>query len=94
MLIVAPIWTVLLLIWMGFFMMGSLPLLILKHDTPVDSRFIRGLFNVYYLALMVTGAVGSLSSALAGRAAIALTLGCIAALIWKGGLKRYSAVSG
>ena len=53
MLIVALISTVVLLVWMGFFMMGSLPLLILKHDTPVDSRFIRGLFNVYYVALMV-----------------------------------------
>ena len=49
-----------LLVWMGFFMMGSLPLLILKHDTPVDSRFIRGLFNLYYMAIMATGIVGAL----------------------------------
>ena len=47
-------------------MMGSLPLLILKHDTPVDSGFIRGLFSVYYVALTVTGTVGAMSSALAG----------------------------
>ncbi|MDM0068471.1 hypothetical protein [Variovorax sp. J31P207] len=48
-IVMALIPTVLLLVWMGFFMMGSLPLLVLKHDTPLDSRFIRGLFNVYYL---------------------------------------------
>ena len=78
MLIVALISTVVLLVWMGFFMMGSLPLLILKHDTPVDSQFIRGLFNVYYVAIMSTAAVGALSCALAGRPSIALALSCVA----------------
>jgi hypothetical protein len=84
MLIVALISTVLLLIWMGFFMMGSLPLLILKHDTPLDSRFIRGLFNVYYVAIMTTAAAGALSYALAGRPIIALALSCVAALGFAG----------
>jgi hypothetical protein len=84
MLIVALISTVVLLVWMGFFMMGSLPLLILKHDTPVDSHFIRALFNVYYVAIMVAGTVGALSSAFAGRFAIALALGCIAGIGFAG----------
>jgi hypothetical protein len=90
MLIVALISTVALLVWMGFFMMGSLPLLILKHDTPLDSRFIRGLFNVYYLAVMATAGVGALSYALAGRPLIALALGCVAGLGFAG---RYWFVS-
>jgi len=34
--VIALIATVILLVWMGFFMMGSLPLLVLKHDTPLD----------------------------------------------------------
>jgi len=80
MLIVALISTVALLVWMGFFMMGSLPLLILKHDTPLDSRFIRGLFNVYYMALMTTATVGALSYGLVGKPIIALALACIAVL--------------
>jgi hypothetical protein len=84
MLIVALISTVVLLVWMGFFMMGSLPLLILKHDTPVDSRFIRGLFNVYYVSIMSTGTVGALSSVLAGRPAIALALSCVAGIGFAG----------
>jgi hypothetical protein len=84
MLIVTLVSTVLLLVWMGFFMMGSLPLLILKHDTPVDARFIRGLFKLYYVAIMATGAVGALSSALAGRPVIALALGCVAGLGFAG----------
>ena len=84
MLIVALISTVVLLVWMGFFMMGSLPLLILKHDTPVDSRFIRGLFNVYYMAIMAVGAVGALSSAIGGRLLIALALSCVAGIGFAG----------
>jgi hypothetical protein len=65
---VAPFATlVLLLVWMGFFMLGSLPLMILKHDTPLDARFIRGLFDVYYKAVMVVAALGTLAHALAER---------------------------
>jgi len=84
MLVVALISNALLLVWMGFFMMGSLPLLILKHDTPVDARFIRGLFNVYYTAILATGTVGALSYAFAGRAIIAIVLGAVAAIGFAG----------
>ena len=70
--------TVALLVAMGFFMMGSLPLLILKHDTPLDARFIRGLFNVYYWAVLVTATAGALCYALAGRPGFALLMGGIA----------------
>ena len=84
MLILALISAVVLLVWMGFFMMGSLPLLVLKHDTPVDSRFIRGLFNLYYVAIMATGVVGAASAAIAGRAAAALGLGVVAAIGFAG----------
>jgi len=84
MLIIALISSVVLVVWMGFFMMGSLPLLILKHDTPVDARFIRGLFNVYYMAIMSTAAVGALGGAFAGRAAIAAAFACVAGLGFAG----------
>lgn len=78
MLIISLMSTVALLVWMGFFMLGSLPLLVLKHDTPLDSRFIRGLFNVYYLAIMITGAAGALSWTLAGRPNFAVAVGILA----------------
>ena len=84
MLILALISAVVLLVWMRFFMMGSLPLLVLKHDTPLDSRFIRGLFNLYYMAIMATGMVGAASAAIAGRAAAALGLGVVAAIGFAG----------
>lgn len=72
--------TVVLLVWMGFFMMGSLPLLILAHDTPLDARFIRGLFNVYYLAVMLTAGAAALCYAWTGRPFFALGMAAIAAL--------------
>ncbi|CAA2109312.1 hypothetical protein [Variovorax paradoxus] len=78
--IVALMATVVLLVWMGFFMMGSLPLLILKHDTALDSRFIRGLFNVYYIAVMLTASVAALSFAWSAKPAFAIGMAFIAAL--------------
>jgi hypothetical protein len=68
----API--VLLLGWMFFFMLGSLPLMILKHDTPLDARFIRGLFDTYYKAIMVVTAAGVVAHALTGRPATATAM--------------------
>ena len=79
-IVMALIPTVLLLVWMGFFMMGSLPLLVLKHDTPLDSRFIRGLFNVYYLAVMLTASAAALGYAWTAKPAFALGMACIATL--------------
>jgi len=78
--VIALIATVILLVWMGFFMMGSLPLLVLKHDTPLDSRFIRGLFNVYYVAVMLTASAAALSYAWSGKPAFAIGMALIAAL--------------
>jgi hypothetical protein len=38
--------------------LGSVPLLVLTHDTPLDARFVRGFFNTCYPGAMVTaGAV-------------------------------------
>lgn len=56
---------VLLLFWMGFFTLGSLPLLVLKHDTLLDARFIRGLFDVYYKAVMTVSTGGAITYAVA-----------------------------
>ena len=79
-IVISLIATVVLLVWMGFFMMGSLPLLVLKHDTPLDSRFIRGLFNVYYVAVLLTASAAALSYAWSGKPAFALGMAFIAAL--------------
>ncbi|WP_239142678.1 hypothetical protein [Variovorax sp. WS11] len=59
-------------------MFGSLPLMILKHDTPLDARFIRGLFDVYYKAVMVTAAAGALTHTVSERPVIAMGMAGIA----------------
>ena len=76
--VVGFISTVALLVWMAYFMLGCLPLLILKHDTPVDARFIRGFFNTYYLVLMGIAAAGALSFAFSDRRFMAMAMACIA----------------
>ena len=79
-MIAALFLTIPLLICMGYFFMGSLPLLVLNHDTPLDSRFIRGFFNNYYIAVACTGALAATSYALAGRWAFTAGLAAITSL--------------
>ncbi|MDB5896728.1 MAG: hypothetical protein JWP41_330 [Ramlibacter sp.] len=66
-LIAALCFTVALLVTTGYFILGSIPLLILTHDTPLDSRFVRGFFNIYYVGAMITAAGTAVSYALAGK---------------------------
>jgi hypothetical protein len=66
-LIAALFFTVALLVVTAYFLMGSVPLLVLKHDTALDARFVRGFFNTYYVAATFTAGATALSYALAGR---------------------------
>ena len=84
MLVVELISTVGLLTWMGFFMMSSLPLPILKHDTAMDARFICGLFSIYYVGRMSVATAGALIHAISGRYGIALGVGCMAMIGFAG----------
>jgi hypothetical protein len=51
--------TVALLFWMGISVMAAIALLVLKHNTPIDARFVRGLFNVSYTAVIALALVGA-----------------------------------
>jgi hypothetical protein len=66
-LIPALFFTVALLLTNAYFLLGSVPLLILKHDTPLDSRFVRGFFNTYYIAAMFVASAAAVSYAFAGK---------------------------
>ena len=79
-LITALVFTVVLLVITAYFFMGSLPLLVLKHDTPMDSRFVRGFFKTYYLAVIFVAVAAASSYALAGRLALAIAAAAIGAL--------------
>ena len=79
-LISALFFTSALLVITAYFLMGSVPLLVLEHDIPMDARFVRGFFNTYYLAAMFTATATALSYALAGRLAFAAGAAALALL--------------
>jgi hypothetical protein len=79
-LIPALVFTVILLVITAYFLMGSVPLLILKHDTPLDARFVRGFFDTYYLAATLAAGATAVSYAFAGRLAFAAGAAGLAAL--------------
>ena len=66
-MLAALFFTVALLVTTAYFLLGSVPLLVLKHDTSLDARFVRGFFNTYYGVAMVTAAATAASYAIAGR---------------------------
>jgi hypothetical protein len=68
----ALFFTVVVLVITAYFLMGGLPLLILKHDTPLDARFVRTFFSVYYRSAIWAGAGTAVSYALCGRPAFAI----------------------
>ncbi|PUA99178.1 hypothetical protein C8C99_4061 [Acidovorax sp. 107] len=78
--------TVALLVTTAYFLMGGLPLLTLKHDTPLDARFVRGFFSVYYRAAFWTSLGALVSYALWGRYPFAIGVAinaCVVALLRK-----------
>jgi len=77
----AIFFTVVLLVTTAYFLMGGLPLLILRHDTPVDARFIRGFFSVYYKAAFIAATGAAASFALSGRFTFALGVAAISLVI-------------
>jgi hypothetical protein len=79
-MIAALFFTVALLVTTLYFILGSIPLLVLKHDTPLDASFVRGFFNIYYRAAVVTASATSISYAFAGRPALASGAAALALL--------------
>lgn len=65
-LIAALVFTVAMLVTTAYFLMDARPLLILQRDTPMDSGFVRGFFNLYSRAAMWAAGAAAVSYALAG----------------------------
>jgi len=90
-LVAALFFTVALLATTAYFLLGSLPLLVLKHDTSLDSRFVRVFFNTYYRAATLTASATAVSYAFAGRwtfAAVAAALALSAVLMRRNVIPR------
>lgn len=63
--------TVVLLVTTAYFLLGGLPLLVLEHDVPLDAKFIRSFFNVYYRSAFWAALGACVSYALWGRFGLA-----------------------
>lgn len=79
-LIAGLFFTVVTLVITGYFILGSIPLLVLKHDTPLDGKFVRGFFNTYYLLALPVLMATALSYAFAGRYVLAAGAAVLALL--------------
>jgi hypothetical protein len=77
---IALFFTVILLAVTAYFLLGSVPLLVLKHDNPVDASFIRSFYITYYRVALVAAVGTVVCYALAGRSMLALGAAGIAAL--------------
>ena len=78
----ALLFTVAMLMVTAYFLLGSVPLLILKHDSPVDAKFIRAFFNMYYKLAFVTTLGAALSYAFSGRPVFAAAAAANGVLVW------------
>lgn len=67
---------------MVFFTFASPPLLVLKHDTPQDAKFVRALFNSYYTVAAIAAGVGALAQLVVGRPSVSLAMGAVAAFVF------------
>jgi hypothetical protein len=76
----ALFFTVALLVTTAYFLMGGLPLLILKHDVPLDARFIRSFFNLYYRAAFWTSLGACVCYVVWGRYPFALGAALLAGI--------------
>lgn len=74
----AFVFTVALLVITAYFLLGGLPLLILKHDAPLDAAFVSGFFKWYYRVAFWAAIGASASFALWGRFGFAVGAGAIA----------------
>ena len=77
----AFLFTVALIVFTAYFLLGGLPLLVLKHDVPLDARFVRAFFDVYYKLAFWAAIGAAVSYALWGRFAFAVGAAGIAVLV-------------
>ena len=64
---VSLIFTVAMLAVTAYFLFGSIPLLILKHDNTMDSKFIRSFYITYFKFAIVVSTAAAISYTAAVR---------------------------
>jgi len=64
---------------MGYFLLAAPAFLLVRLDIPPVTQLLRGMFNAYFLVLIIAGAIGTLSLMIDGRLVAAAAAGSIAA---------------
>jgi hypothetical protein len=72
--------TIILLLPMGYFLLASPAFLLVRLDIKPVTQLLRGMFNAYFVALIIAASIGALIVALDGRLLLAMGMGLIAAL--------------
>ena len=80
--IAALLFTVALLAVTAYFLLGSVPLLALKHDDPVDAKFIQSFYDTYYRIAFIVALGTTVSFALSSRPLFAAGAAVITVLAW------------
>lgn len=74
---------VILLFPTGYFFLAAPAFLLVKLDIPPVTQLLRGMFNIQFVMLSITGAIGTVAFALAGKLVFAVGIALIAALaVW------------
>ena len=71
---------IILLFPMGYFTLAAPAFLLVKLDIQPVAVLLRGMFNIHFLVMSVTGVAGTLALVAAGRFVFAAGVGLIAAL--------------
>jgi hypothetical protein len=75
---VALLATIILMLPMGYFLLASPAFLLVRLDIPAVAQLLRGMFNYYFLAVIIAGVIATLAFAVAGRLGFTLGLALIA----------------
>ncbi|MBR1088518.1 hypothetical protein JQ621_13690 [Bradyrhizobium manausense] len=75
---------VILLFPMGYFLLASPAFLLVKLDIPQVTQLLRGMFNVQFRMMSVTGVFATVAFLVAGRPLFALGIGLVAILSIRG----------
>ncbi|KRQ08177.1 hypothetical protein [Bradyrhizobium manausense] len=75
---------VILLFPMGYFLLASPAFLLVKLDIPPVTQLLRGMFNIQFRMMAVTGVLATVAFLVAGRPLFATGIGLIAALAIRG----------
>ncbi len=72
--------TIILVLPMFYFLLAAPAFLLVRLDIPAVAQLLRGMFNGYFLALAIAGAIGAIAVAADGRLVLAIGIGSIAAV--------------